>query len=127
MIAAFGNTRPLTTEGMILLARAYVNTGNANKARGLLSPWWSTQRLSTEDEQKVLKEFSGVLTREDHQRRILRSLYNNRLKSAKLLAGPAQAQSLYNAFAAVAQNLRMPPRQLQALTAHGRETWPICF
>ncbi|MBB5701318.1 soluble lytic murein transglycosylase [Ochrobactrum daejeonense] len=103
VIAAFGNTRPLTTEGMILLARAYVNTGNANKARGLLSPWWSTQRLSTEDEQKVLKEFSGVLTREDHQRRILRSLYNNRLKSAKLLAGPAQAQSLYNAFAAVAQ------------------------
>ncbi|MHC5230855.1 lytic transglycosylase domain-containing protein [Brucella sp. LJL56] len=103
VIATIGNTRPQTTEGMILLARAYVNTGNAGKARGLLSPWWATQRLSADDEQKILKEFSGVLTREDHQRRILNSLYNDRMQSAKLLAGPAQAQSLYNAFAAVSQ------------------------
>ncbi len=103
VIATFGNTRPQTTEGMILLARAYVSTGDAGKARGLLSPWWATQRLSTDDEQKILKEFSGILTREDHQRRILSSLYNDRMQSAKLLAGPAQAQSLYNAFAAVSQ------------------------
>ncbi|KAB2664736.1 lytic transglycosylase domain-containing protein [Brucella tritici] len=103
VIATFGNTRPQTTEGMILLARAYVSTGDAGKARGLLSPWWATQRLSADDEQKILKEFSGVLTREDHQRRILSSLYNDRMQSAKLLAGPAQAQSLYNAFAAVSQ------------------------
>ena len=103
VIATFGNTRPQTTEGMILLARAYVSTGNAGKARELLSPWWATQRLSADDEQKILKEFSGVLTREDHQRRILSSLYNDRMQSAKLLAGPAQAQSLYNAFAAVSQ------------------------
>lgn len=103
VIASLGNRRPETTEGMIVLARAYIGTGNAAKARELLSPWWATQRLSAEDEQKILKEFSGVLTREDHQRRILRSLYNDRMQSAKLLAGPAQAQSLYNAFAAVAQ------------------------
>ncbi len=103
VIATFGNTRPQTTEGMILLARAYVSTGNTGKAHGLLSPWWATQRLSADDEQKILKEFSGVLTREDHQRRILSSLYNDRMQSAKLLAGPAQAQSLYNAFAAVSQ------------------------
>ena len=103
VIATFGNTRPQTTEGMILLARAYVSTGDAGKARGLLSPWWATQRLSADDEQKILKEFSGVLTGEDHQRRILSSLYNDRMQSAKLLAGPAQAQSLYNAFAAVSQ------------------------
>ncbi|MCH4539669.1 lytic transglycosylase domain-containing protein [Ochrobactrum sp. A-1] len=103
VIATFGNTRPQTTEGMILLARAYVSTGNTGKAHGLLSPWWATQRLSADDEQKILKEFSGVLTGEDHQRRILSSLYNDRMQSAKLLAGPAQAQSLYNAFAAVSQ------------------------
>lgn len=103
IIATFGNTRPQTTEGMILLARAYVSTGNTGKAHELLSPWWSTERLSADDEQKILREFSSVLTREDHQRRILRSLYNDRMQSAKLLAGPAQAQSLYNAFAAVSQ------------------------
>ncbi|MFQ0814854.1 lytic transglycosylase [Brucella anthropi] len=103
VFATFSKRPPQTTEGMILLARAYVRTGNTRKAHALLSPWWSTQRLSTDDEQKVLNEFSRVLTREDHQRRILHALYNNRLQSAKLLAGPAQAQSLYNAFAAVSQ------------------------
>ena len=103
IISTFGNKLPQTTEGMILLARAYVDTRNVNKAHALLAPWWATQRLSADDEQKILKEFSAVLTREDHQRRILRSLYNGRMQSAKLLAGPAQAQSLYNAFAAVAQ------------------------
>lgn len=74
VIATFGNRRPQTTEGMIVLARAYVGSGNAGRARELLSSWWATQRLSADDEQKILKEFSGVLTREDHQRRILRSL-----------------------------------------------------
>ncbi|MFD1197596.1 lytic transglycosylase domain-containing protein [Brucella gallinifaecis] len=103
IITTFGNTRPQTTEGMIALARAYMENGDKTKAHQLLAPWWATQRLSNEDETKVLKEFSGVLTRDDHQRRLLRSLYNDRLQSAKLLSGPAQAQSLYNAFAALAQ------------------------
>lgn len=103
VMAAFGSRRPVTTEGMIVLARAYVGIGNPGKAHELLSPWWATQRLSSEDEQKVLKEFNGILTREDHQRRFLRAIYNDRMASAKLLAGPAQAQSLYNAFAAVSQ------------------------
>ena len=103
VLSHFGNARPQTTEGMIVQARAYVSTGNPAKARQLLSPWWATQRLSSDDEQKVLKEFSGVLTREDHQKRFLHSLYNDRLQSARLLAGPAQAQSLYNALLAIAQ------------------------
>lgn len=103
VIATFGNTQPQTTEGMIALARAYVANGNKTKAHQLLAPWWAKERLSAEDEARVLKEFSTVLTREDHQRRLLRSLYNDRLQSAKLLSGPAQAQSLYNAFAALSQ------------------------
>lgn len=103
VIAALGGTHPQTTEGAILLARAYLRMGDTHKARALLSPWWAKQRLDPDNEQKVLKEFSGILTREDHQRRFLHALYNNRLQSAKLLAGPAQAQSLYAAFAAVAQ------------------------
>ncbi|MCL7997388.1 lytic transglycosylase domain-containing protein [Brucella sp. 21LCYQ03] len=103
VISTFGKTKPQTTDGMITLARAYIATGNTSKAHQLLAPWWTTERLSAVDEEKVLKEFSGVLTREDHQRRLLVSLYNDRLQSAKLLSGPAQAQSLYNAYAALAQ------------------------
>ncbi len=117
IIATFGSTRPQTTEGMIVLARAYVATGNAAKAHQLLSPWWARQRLSSVDEQKVLNEFSAILTREDHQRRLLHSLYNDRLQSAKLLAGPAQAQSLYNAFADVA---RKSPNAAKTIAAVDR-------
>lgn len=103
VISAFGNTRPQTTEGMIALARAYVAIGNNTKAHQLLAPWWGSEQLSADDEARVLKEFANILTRDDHQRRFLRALYNDRMQSAKLLAGPAQAQSLYNAYAALAQ------------------------
>lgn len=103
VISTFGNTRPQTTEGMIALARAYVAIGNNTKAHQLLAPWWGSERLSADDEARVLKEFANILTRDNHQRRLLRALYNDRMQSAKLLAGPAQAQSLYNAFAALAQ------------------------
>lgn len=103
IIATFGNTRPQTTEGMIALARAYAADGNKTKAHQLLAPWWVKQRLSAEDETKILKEFSNILTRDDHQRRLLHALYNDRLQSAKLLSVPAQAQSLYKAFAALAE------------------------
>ncbi|EXU83023.1 hypothetical protein AX23_08980 [Brucella melitensis 548] len=117
IIATFGSTRPQTTEGMIALARAYVATGNSTKAHQLLSPWWTRKRLSSDDEQKILKEFSAILTREDHQRRLLHSLYNGHLQSARLLAGPAQAQSLYNAYAAVAQK---SPNAASAIAAVDR-------
>ncbi len=101
VIARLGDARPLTVEGMIALARAYVATGDAAKARALLGPWWATQRLAPEDEQKVLKEFSSVIAPEDHQRRFIRALYANNAESAKLLAAPAGAQALYAAYQAV--------------------------
>lgn len=103
ILASFGNRQPLTTEGMIVLARAYVAQGETAKAHALLAPWWAQQKLSSDDEQKILKEFSSIFTLGDYQRRFLHALYNNRLQSAKLLAGPAQAQSLYNALAAISQ------------------------
>lgn len=104
MIAAFGNSRPQTTEGMIALGRAYVASGNPAKARQVLSPWWQTARIDSAQEQQVLREFSGVLTRDDHFGRLAGALYAGRMESAGLLAGPANAQSLYNAYRAVARN-----------------------
>lgn len=121
VLASLGHKHPLTTEGMVVLVRAYVAQGETAKARKLLAPWWAKQRLSSDDEQKILKEFNALLTREDHQRRFLHALYNNRLQSAKLLAGPAQAQSLYNAFAAVSQK---SPNAEKAILAVDR-SWQV--
>lgn len=104
VIAAFSNSRPQTTEGMITLARAYKASGTPAKARQLLAPWWAHARLSQTEEQTVLREFSDILTRDDHFARLIRALYNGRMQSAANLAKPAQAQSLYQAYYAVSRN-----------------------
>ena len=106
VISYLGNRKPQTTEGMILLGRAYLASGNRAQARQLLAPWWARAKLDTKDETLILREFSGVLTKEDHQTRFLRMLYDNRLSSASRLAASANAESLYATFAAV--NKRAP-------------------
>lgn len=91
VISYLGNRKPQTTEGMILLGRAYLASGNRNQAHRLLAPWWSTAKLDAKDETLILREFSGTLTREDHQARFLHMLYDNRLSSAARLAKAANA------------------------------------
>ncbi|MBX8801063.1 lytic transglycosylase domain-containing protein [Ochrobactrum sp. MR28] len=115
VISYLGNRKPQTTEGMILLGRAYLASGNRNQARQLLAPWWATAKLDTKDETQVLREFSGVLTKDDHQVRFLRMLYDNRLSSAARLAAPANAESLYVAFAAVSKRAPDAAQKLKAV------------
>lgn len=125
VLAEFGGSQPRTTEGMLILSRAYVASGNSAKARLLLAPWWRTTKLSDKEERDVLREFSGLLTREDHFERLIRALYANRMASAALVAGPANARSLYEAFLAIsrktpdtAQKLGAVDRSLQANPAY---------
>ena len=115
VIGAFGNSLPQTTEGIVTLARAHKASGNNAKARQLLAPWWANARLSQAEEQSVLREFSDTLTRDDHLNRLIRSLYNGRMQSAANLAGPAQAQSLYQAYLAVSKNSNDAAQKINAV------------
>jgi len=115
VIEAFGNTKPQTTEGMIVLARAYLSEDNAAKARQVLAPTWRTEKLDSDDERLILREFGQVLTREDHLQRMLRMLYANRLQSAARVAKLANAQSLYDGFAAVARKAPDAAKKLAAV------------
>ncbi len=103
VISAFGNTAPQTTEGVVILARAYVASGNPRAARQILGPFWRTKKLDDNQEAMILKEFSGVISREDHLTRMLTMLYEGKVKSAGRVAKLAGATSLYQAFAAVLQ------------------------
>lgn len=116
VISYLGSRKPQTTEGMILLGRAYLASGNRNQARQLLAPWWATAKLDAKDETQVLREFSGVLTKDDHQARFLRMLYDSKLQSAARLAAPANAESLYAAFVAV--NKRAPDAAQKLKAVH---------
>lgn len=115
VLATLGKQRPQTAEGMVMLARALLATGNKNAARHLLAPWWTKARLDSDDETLILREFSGVLTKADHQARFLQMLYDNRLQSAARLAASADAQSLYAAFAAVSKSAPDAAKKLNAV------------
>ncbi|KXF78022.1 lytic transglycosylase [Paramesorhizobium deserti] len=115
VIKAFGNTKPQTTEGMIILARAYLSEGNSAKARLVLASTWRTEKLDSSDEQLILREFGQVLTREDHLQRMLRMFYANRIQSAGRVAKLANAESLYAALAAVARKAPDAAKKLAAV------------
>ncbi|MGH6762838.1 MAG: lytic transglycosylase domain-containing protein [Phyllobacterium sp.] len=115
VINAFGNTMPQTVQGAILLARAQISVGDTARARQVLSPFWRTQKLDADEEQMILKEFASVIPREDHLHRMLRMLYAHRVKSAGRVAELAGAESLYAAFAAVAQRSGDATKKLAAV------------
>ncbi|UGX87916.1 lytic transglycosylase domain-containing protein [Phyllobacterium meliloti] len=103
VISAFGGTPPQTAEGTIILARAFVATGNIARARQVLGPFWRTKKLDDTQEAMILKEFAQVIPREDHLMRMLTMLYEGKAKSAGRVAKLANAEPLYSAFAAVLQ------------------------
>lgn len=121
VIAAFKNTRPKTTEGAILLARAHLAQDDAAQVRHVLGPLWREEKLEFKDEQIILREFGHILSREDHQRRMVRMLYDNRIQSAGRVAKLAGGQSLYEVFAAIARKSPDAAARLDAVEG----TWRV--
>ncbi|UGY08097.1 lytic transglycosylase domain-containing protein [Phyllobacterium pellucidum] len=119
VINAFDNTAPQTTEGVVILARAYVASGNAPRARQILGAFWRTKKLEDTQETMILKEFSQVMSRDDHLTRMLTMLYEGKVKSAGRVAKLANAESLFQAFAAVLQ--KSPDAGQKLAAVHG--TW----
>jgi soluble lytic murein transglycosylase len=100
VIKAFGNATPKTAEGAIILTRALLNSGRKKNARAILLPFWQNERMDENDENQILKEFSQLLSKADHKRRMDMLLYRDRVTQAKRFSKLAGAQSLYNARAA---------------------------
>ncbi len=101
IIAAFGDTRPETAQGAIALTRALVASGNKKRAAKVIAEVWRRDALDKKTESQILKEFSKLLTRADHRRRMNMLLYRDRITQAGRLDDLANAQSLYKARAAV--------------------------
>ncbi|HCL64116.1 MAG TPA: lytic transglycosylase [Rhizobium sp.] len=114
VLAAFGTTAPETAEGAIILARALAVSGKSGEAAATLKKVWREQALDKAMEDRILKEFSGLLTAADHKARMDYLLYRGRTDQAKRFSGLSQAQSLYNAWTAV---LARSPKAGQLLKA----------
>jgi soluble lytic murein transglycosylase len=101
VIAAFGETAPETTEGLMLLARAEMAEGRQEKAATRLRKLWRSDVLDTGMEDKILGEFSGLLRVSDHRARMDMLLYRDRATQAKRFSTLGEAQSLYKAWGAL--------------------------
>jgi len=114
VLAAFGTTAPETAEGAVILARALTVSGKSEEAAATLRKIWREQALDKAMEDRILKEFSSLLTAADHKARMDYLLYRGRTDQAKRFSGLSKAQSLYNAWAAV---LARSPKASQLLKA----------
>ena len=115
VIAAFGTTTPETVEGAIALARALKNTGQTTRAAAIIAPIWQTERLERRREKLILKEFSGLLTKANHKRRMDMLLYKDRITQAGRVQALAEAQSLYKARSAVIRKSSSAAKLLKAV------------
>ncbi|MER9300288.1 lytic transglycosylase domain-containing protein [Mesorhizobium sp. M0621] len=100
VVAAFDGSQPQTFEGVMVLARAYVASGDVKAARSVLSPFWRTAILEAKDETALIKEFGNLIPAADHRFRMERMFYADRANSALRVAGLAGAQQLADAWAA---------------------------
>lgn len=101
VLAAFGQTAPETTSGAMILSRALVATGKQSQAAKYIRKVWRGETLDKPTEDKLLAEFSGLLTPADHKARMEYLMYRNRAAQAKRFGDMGQAQSLYKAWTAV--------------------------
>jgi len=115
VVAAFGNTQPETAEGAIALTRALMATGQKKRAASVIATLWRTNALDKKTEDLILKNYAGLLTKQDHKRRMDMLLYRDRVTQADRLDGLADAQSLFKARAAVIRKSSKAAARLKAV------------
>ena len=69
-LALFRDTAPTTPEGMIALASAMDQRGRRDEARALVRDWWRTRSFEEAQQTRVLTQFGGWLTQDDHVARL---------------------------------------------------------
>lgn len=115
VIAAFQDSPPSTPQGTIMLARAYVARGEADKARAALSPLWRSEKLEAKDEAAILQEFGKLIPVADHRVRMEKMLYLDRVDAAGRVAILAGASELWSAWAAVIRSGKDAGKLLEAV------------
>ncbi|RUM15833.1 lytic transglycosylase domain-containing protein [Rhizobium phaseoli] len=101
VLAAFGDTAPETMQGAVILGRALVASGKQAQAAKYIRKLWRSEALDKPTEDKILVEFSALLTPADHKARMDYLMYRGRVAQAKRFGDMGEAQSLYKAWAAV--------------------------
>ncbi|NTF06973.1 lytic transglycosylase domain-containing protein [Agrobacterium rubi] len=118
VIAYFATTTPETPEGTLALATAFnTSSGHSDQAQTLIRRIWTSETMDTGLEDRVLSQFSGLLSVADHKARMDYLMYRNRVSQAKRFADLGKVPQLYTAWAAVLQKSKTAAVVLNAVPA----------
>jgi len=121
VISAFGNQKPSSIEGAMLLASANLNIGNQQAANKAIAPFWRDESLTQSQEKKILSTLSKALNKSDHHFRMHSMLYRDRLRAGERIAGQAKQFSLAKARAAVTRKASNAGRLLEAVAPSSKQ------
>ncbi len=105
IIAALGNSKPITVDGQIMLATAYLDAGQRSTAEKLIQSIWIDNFLTEDQEVTIMHGLGSLLTSETHWQRAMHLMMHDRARASERLMEfltPAQ-QSLVTARAAVSR------------------------
>lgn len=103
VLAHFEKRKPLTTEGTLALARAQLESGNAEAARRSVRRVWLGETLDPAMERQIANEFGSLLSSDDRKARMWRLVYKQETNAAIRMAKSLPRD--YQAAAKVAQAL----------------------
>jgi len=129
VITLLGGQMPNTIEAQILLARAYVADGQAERAGRIVKSVWVNNFLELETEAQIHHEFSALLSQEDHWRRAQHLLMHDRARGTERIMmklSPAQ-KSLAVARIAVSRKSSNAQTLLNAVDPSMRDHYVFHF
>jgi soluble lytic murein transglycosylase len=118
----FATTKPLTSKGKLVLARALLAQGDRAQAQQFVRDAWRTDALSADMERQALDAFGALINGGDHKARMDRRLYaedtDAALRAAQRL-GPAQV-AIVKAYGAVVDKSSKAKALLDAVPGDAR-------
>ncbi len=127
LIKAFPDGEPLTIEGSIVLARAYLDLGETENANRTIAPIWRGERLNRKTERRILNKAGAALTRQDHRVRMHQLLYWDRATAATRVASKAEQVSLAKARVAVVRKSKRAAGLIKAVAPSSKQDTGYLF
>ena len=123
VIQALAGRKPVTDDGTLLLAQAYMDAGRKKDATDLVRWYWREQKFADDMEASLRKKFGTLLTAADYKVRMDRLLYEEQtsaaIRNSKFLGKDQQA--LAAAVVAVSDRSKKAAKAMAAVPAAMRK------
>lgn len=101
VLALFADAPPSTVQGAIALASALEQRGRRDEAHALIRDWWRTRSFDDASQSRILAQWGGRLTQDDHDARLGMLLSGPHGPATRAMVGLASPQRRATAEAAM--------------------------